>query len=1078
MQIKNGEILGLTNQDTYHRGKQWYDSGRVRLLETDEDFFSARVHDFPAHSVSIHRSDNQFVTSCTCLHPSACEHVVAALLKARDYYSSPAYLRKLEKKSNGNGAPEPPPENKGWRSLITNVHHAGKLPVAPPEAPESERKGWGIYFALSLQPQEWKITPFRSRRRKDGSYGAAYPTTSHEQPYYRVNGTQRENLAMMMLAGFAPANQPAPRYPFNSATETHGYRLDYGADIGMLFELLRDSEFFWEADAERTRPLQVEASPCRFEIRFEQDSEGVALHPVIIRNGEALPFDQHTHVLSTQPTWLARGEEIIRVEGNPPRDFLLSLQAQPSSIRVPRTELTEFFATIERIPGLLSHLVLPQAADIPVIDRFTQKCLYLSEQYENLLVRLVFVYGGKQLDCQLPESLISADADQAVMLHHGEGLSFLRVRRDHPAEAEAREALVASGARQSTSGEFVLRESRAVDWLLFELPKLLAQGFEVVGEDQLKQFRVNRAQPQLHVAVNSSIDWFDCKLVIDFDGILVSLKDLRKSLVHQTRYVRLSDGSTALLPEEWQQRLAHLFNLGEVSTDRVKVSRHHLTLIDMLLDEAESQETDELYREGLEKLRNFKGIAAVAMPKRFKGSLRPYQKRGLDWLYFLQEFRFGGCLADDMGLGKTVQALALLQSEKNRGVDTPSLIVCPTSALFNWQNEIRRFTPKLNVLAHTGMDRRRAKKFDGYEIVLTSYGILRRDIEFLKDVRFHYTILDESQHIKNPLSQTAKAARILQANHRLVLTGTPVENNTQELWSQFNFLNPGLLGSLNYFKNAFARPIERERDNTSASLLRKMIFPFILRRTKQEVAQELPPKVENLFYCEMLPEQRKLYDRWRDYYRAHVMQQIDLQGLERSRMYVLEGLTRLRQICCHPALVDQQVAPVSGKFDALNELLENVLAENHKVLVFSQFVRMLRIIRLKLDDQKIPYAYLDGHTKERQAQVERFQTDPDIRVFLISLKAGGFSLNLTAADYVILYDPWWNPAAEAQAIDRTHRIGQDKNVFAYKLIVRDSVEEKILQLQERKKAIVADLITTDAGLFKKLSAEDIEVLFS
>ncbi len=1078
MQIKNGEILGLASQEAYRRGRRWYESGRVSLLETDDDFFSARVNDFPSQLVSIQRHDNQFVTSCTCSHPTTCGHVVAALLQARDYYASPDYVSQSEKKSTRNGKLAAAPESKSWRELITNVHHPRRSAAPLHPAPATERKGWGVYFTLTLRPQEWQIIPYRGRRRKDGSYGAAYPTSIHEQPYYRVNCTQRENLALMMLDNFGEKRYSAPQYPFNSYNDRVGYTLGYGAEIGMLFDLLRDSEFFWQDDLERIRPLQVEATPSRFQIRLENVENGILLRPVLIRNHEVLVIGPRTRLLSTQPAWVVHEDELIKLEGNPPREFLLSLAGSSAELRVPQSELGEFFASLERVPGLLPHFVLPQSENIPVIDDFTEKSLHLSEQYDNLLVRLAFVYGGKEVACQTPEEAMAADAGTELLLHHGEGLNFLRVRRNQPAEMAAREALVASGARQSSTGEFVLRESRALDWLLFELPKLIAQGFVVHGEDRLKQFRVNRAQPQLRMAVNTEIDWFDCRLGIDFNGIALSLKELRKSLVHQTRYVKLSDGSTALLPEDWQQRLAHMFNLGEIESDRVKVSRHHLTLIDALLEEADSRETDEAYRESLERLRNFKGIQSQPLPTRFRGTLRMYQKRGLDWLYFLQEFRFGGCLADDMGLGKTIQALALLQSEKDRGITTPSLIVCPTSALFNWQNELERFTPALQVLTHAGMERRRAKNFDGYDVVLMSYGILRRDIEFLQNVRFHYAILDESQHIKNPLSQTAKAARILQASHRLVLTGTPVENNTQELWSQFNFLNPGLLGSLNYFRNAFARPIERERDQTAASLLRRLIFPFILRRTKQEVAQELPAKVENLFYCDMLPEQRKLYERWRDYYRAHVMHQIDLQGLERSRMYVLEGLVRLRQICCHPSLIDQQVAPASGKFDALNDLLENILAEDHKVLVFSQFVRMLRIICQRLDAQGIPYAYLDGHTRDRQAQVDRFQNDPKTRVFLISLKAGGFSLNLTAADYVILYDPWWNPAAEAQAIDRTHRIGQEKKVFAYKLIVRNSVEEKILQLQERKRAIVADLITTDAGLFKQLSAEDIEVLFS
>jgi non-specific serine/threonine protein kinase len=885
-------------------------------------------------------------------------------------------------------------------------------------------------------------------------------------------------MALLMLDSLDASARPVSNYSYHAYAflREAGYRFAYGAEIGMLFELLRDSEMFFAEDTAHVRAIRAHPASVRFELQLREDEQAVFLQPVLLQHGESLLFNKDTRTLSSQPTWLIRGAELLRVEGNPPAKFLLSLQSwnQPE-IRVPKSDVGEFFAEIGYIPGLASHLAIPNQNAALLVENFASKRLCLSEGPEELLIRLVFDYGGHEVDCAPPE--LSSEMGE-VLVHQGEGLQFARIRRDHRAEAEAREVVLATGLRQASTGEFVLRENRSLDWLLLEAPKLIAQGFEIFGEENLKRHRVNRATPKMNLAVSSAIDWFDCRLAIDFNGIALSLKELRKSLTHRSRYVKLDDGSTGLLPEEWQEQLSYLFNLGEASAGEIKVSRHHITLIDMLFEEAQIKQADREYYENLQRLRNFAGIEPIALPEGFQGSLRPYQNRGLDWLYFLQEFRFGGCLADDMGLGKTIQTLALLQKEKERGVTTPSLIICPTSVLFNWEKEIQRFTPGLRAHMHTGAARRRSQDFEDTDVVLTSYGILRRDIEFLKDAQFHYLILDESQHIKNPDSQTAKAARLLKGSHRLVLTGTPVENNTQELWSQFNFLNPGLLGSLNYFREAFGRPIERSRDGVAGGTLRKLIFPFILRRTKGEVESQLPEKLENLFYCTMLKEQRKLYDRWRDYYRAHVMQQIDLKGLEKSRMYVLEGLTRLRQICCHPHLVDQQVPPESGKFEAFQEMLQEILAENHKVLVFSQFVRMLRLICRYFDEQKIPYTYLDGHTKDRQTPVEQFQSDPNTRVFLISLKAGGFGLNLTAADYVILYDPWWNPAAEMQAVDRAHRIGQDKRVFAYKMIVRDSVEEKILQLQERKKELVANLIATDSGLFKHLTKADIEGLFS
>lgn len=1097
MQIQNGEILGLATQEIYQRGVEYYRNGRVRLVEVTGDLVTARVQGTQEYDVTVYRNGNGFVTSCTCTYKLTCKHVIATLLKARDHAANGSlHAEKSPLHAETSPAETPKGDDKNsWRQLLQAVHkpnasEAGRQSFA---SYLSDRSTWGIYFTLQLGRNAWSIAPFRARRRKDGTFGMAYPTSVREQPYYRVHMSQKENLALMLMDSI----EPPPSYTYNYA-QRHIYQLLYGQRQGMLFDLLRDSDIYAATDEARKNPLRVRPENARFEIRLQENAAAIQLQPLFICADEQIPFDNETYLLTSDPVWILHRQDLFKLEHSaaigaafdqpktrdtanrpapPPFIQFLQLLRQQQPISIPKNEVSEFFASLAPASPLLSFFSLPDRANLPTLNHFSGKRLYLEEHIEILKIRLKFVYGSQEVDCE-PPAEGQAESREAGLVYSGEGLNFLRVIRDRDGEHQAQAQLLASSARQISTGEFIIRESASVDWLLFELPKLVDQGFEIIGEEQLKRHKVRRAAPTLKVSVNSEIDWFDLQLVVDFDGILLSLKELRKSLVHRTRYVKLRDGSTALLPEDWLEQFSYLFNLGEASDERLKVSRHHLTLIDSLFDKAVEQNADATYHENLQRLRDFRGIDAITVPENFQGELRPYQRQGLNWLYFLQEFRFGGCLADDMGLGKTIQALALLQNEKKNGVTTPSLIVCPTSVLFNWEKELQRFTPELQFLTHAGLERRRLKQFEDYDVVLTSYGVLRRDIAFLKDAKFHYVILDESQKIKNPLSQTGKAARLLQANHRLILTGTPVENNTQELWSQFAFLNPGLLGSLNYFKGAFTRPIEKEQNAGTARLLRKIIFPFILRRTKNDVAKELPPKVESLYYCAMSEEQQKVYNRWRDYYRAHVMQQIDLKGLQKSRMYVLEGLTKLRQICCHPRLTEEKYHHDAGKFEALKEILENILAENHKVLIFSQFVRMLRVMCEYLDEQKIPYAYLDGHTVDRRQPVEQFQTDPATRIFLISLRAGGYGLNLTAADYVVLYDPWWNPAVEMQAIDRTHRIGQDKQVFAYKMITRDSVEEKILQLQERKKELVADLIKTDSGMFKHLTKEDIEVLFS
>jgi SNF2 family DNA or RNA helicase len=460
--------------------------------------------------------------------------------------------------------------------------------------------------------------------------------------------------------------------------------------------------------------------------------------------------------------------------------------------------------------------------------------------------------------------------------------------------------------------------------------------------------------------------------------------------------------------------------------------------------------------------------------------LRDYQREGLGWMAFLRRFSFGGCLADDMGVGKTAQVLALLETRRElRAAGEklgPSLVVMPKSLVFNWKQEALRFTPQLRVLDYTGLTRS-SDDFAAYDVVLTTYGTLRRDALRLKDVEFDYVILDEAQAVKNAGTESAKAVRLLRGNHRLALSGTPVENHLGELWALFEFLNPGMLGAASVFKLAGEeghKPGEETRQMLAGALR-----PFILRRTKEQVASELPAKTEQTMYCEMEPVQRKLYNELKQHYQNILLQRIDAQGIKKSKIQVLEALLRLRQAACHPGLIDpKRAGEPSAKLDVLLEQIREVLEGGHKALVFSQFTSMLRIVRDRLDANGTVYEYLDGATTNRQAPVERFQTDPNCSLFLISLKAGGLGLNLTAAEYVFLLDPWWNPAVEAQAVDRAHRIGQLRQVFAYRLIARDTVEEKVLELQKTKKDLAAAIIGADNSLIKNLRREDLELLLS
>jgi non-specific serine/threonine protein kinase len=774
--------------------------------------------------------------------------------------------------------------------------------------------------------------------------------------------------------------------------------------------------------------------------------------------------------LTSSPVWLLFKNRLVRIANLPDAGPLLPF-SDNVELRLSPKEIERIVE--KNLPNLpfAKSVEMPGSDRMAIVSSFDKQRLYLSEDGDTLRGVLRFVYGGREV----PASSVNPE------IFHFEAArnESLKIVRDLAREQNSGSIVEASGLFPRGPGIYESEGFGARDWVLNRLPAVAAQGFEIFGEEKLQRYRMRRVPPRVQVAVASGQDWFDLDMDIDFDGAKLSFEELRRAFLHESQFVRLSDGSSAQLSPEWRQLFGHLFRFSKRNEKKLRLSRYHLTLIDQLFHEADVANGDTTFNANLKKLHNFTGIKSVAVPRDFKGTLRPYQRAGLNWLYFLQEFGFGGCLADDMGLGKTIQALVLLLNEKKRKTPSPSLIVAPTSVVFNWQNEIARFAPSLRVLTHTGGERRRGTRaFQDYDVVLTTYGTLRRDIAFLKDFDFNYVILDESQNIKNAASQTGKAARLLRSSHRLAMSGTPLENSTNELWAQFAFLNSGLLGSFHEFQMAFTRPIEREADQQAAAFLQKMVYPFILRRTKEQVAKELPPKVENTYYSVMGEAQRALYVQVRDFYRAAILGQIEKKGLQKSRMKVLEGLMRLRQVACHPQLIQPEFTGEVGKFQALQELLEDILAENHKVLIFSQFVQMLKIIRRHLDEQNLSYEYLDGQTRDRQARVEHFQNDPEVKIFLISLRAGGTGLNLTAADYVIHYDPWWNPAVEAQATDRTHRIGQRQSVFSYKLITKETVEEKILELQKKKKQLVEKLIVTDAGLFKQLSVEDITGLFS
>ena len=704
--------------------------------------------------------------------------------------------------------------------------------------------------------------------------------------------------------------------------------------------------------------------------------------------------------------------------------------------------------------------------------------IYLQEREQMLILQPAFSYNGVNVKWGFFGDVIKPQDGIVKIIH-----------RDEETEQQFIKLLNAmhTDMQQNNKEHFLYLPANSVlanNWFFRFTDEMKEWKVELFGFDGLKNLRINTHKPQTKVQVSSGIDWFDAAVEVAFGDQTVTIAEVKKALAQKLNYVKLNDGTLGLLPEEWLQKYALLIKMGETKGNKLRLKKYHFSALDELLAEVDEEALHDELEERKERLADIisNDFSSLTPPPQLTAELRPYQQAGYQWLAFLNEAGWGGILADDMGLGKTVQTLAFLQHYKNENEDARFLVVCPTTLMYNWENEIKKFTPQLKHFIHHGPKRSAsARAFAPYDVIITTYGTMRSDIKMFNNYFVDYVILDESQAIKNPQSQVAKASLLLNCKHRLALSGTPVQNNTFDLYAQMNFLNPGMLGSREFFMNEFATPIDKFQEAEVKQQLRKLIYPFLLRRTKEQVAKDLPAKTETILFCEMGKDQRKIYDAYRNVYKDQILGMIDERGIERSQMHILQGLTRLRQICDSPAIIkdEERFGNYSIKLDEIvREINENV--GNHKALIFSQFLGMLALIREKLEELNIPYAYFDGSTStnDREKAIQLFQNDERCRVFLISLKAGGIGLNLTAADYVYIVDPWWNPAVEQQAIDRTHRIGQTKNIFAYRLICKNTIEEKMLILQERKRALASELVADDSAFMKRLTRDDIAFLLS
>ncbi len=1128
--------MGLSTQlasqvpdSTRQRGRQYFQRGVVRLRHGDAESVEATVRGTETYSVSIFHEGHALVSACTCPffaeYGQVCKHIWATVLAAeprgflqRAGQAPPRFLlvdedaldEEPDVGLNGSGpgpwdrrdrdrgtshVPAPAPRNgrgrpsgrgrrrsprktkANWKKSLSGLRtkmQQGNGPAASPWP-----AGYQVLYVVdvpgTLQGQGLVVDVVNRHRKRNGEWSklksqgvrlsqvSQLPDPEDREIISLLNGSQQSN-----------PHYPTYGYSYYDATPVR-YRLSEALRHVLLPRMCRTGRCRLRLTAEEADPrgLRWDDGPAwEFWLAVAPDGSGKTYRlagqlrrgderidlaaPHLLLAGGLVFWEDRVALLDDGGAfdWITffRQNGVLSVPAKQRDDLLKELLALP---RLPRLDLPDDLSfeevTVKPRPRLK---VRPP-------DRHPWG-------QPRLRGELSFDYDGEVIAADQPGRGIYQPERRRLM------------RRDTAAEAAAAERLKEVGFQTAAAYYYSKPELQLAPRHLPRVVRtLLDDGWHVEAEG-----KVYRHPGNFHIDVTSGIDWFELHGFVDFGDTTAHLPELLAALRRGEDMVRLGDGSFGLLPEEWLKKYGQIAGLGKVEGDHLRFSRTQVGLLDAFLASQPGATFDETFARARGQLLGFEGITAVEPPAGFVGRLRGYQKEGLGWLSFLQEFGFGGCLADDMGLGKTVQVLALLESRRALRADTakdrpgPSLVVVPRSLIFNWKQEAARFTPELRVLDHTGIHRGKpGAHFQDHDLILTTYGTLRRDALHFKDCLFDYVILDEAQAIKNATSESAKAARLLRAGHRLALSGTPIENHLGELWSLFEFLNPGMLGSAAVFQ--MAGGAARNPGEETRSLLARALRPFILRRTKKQVASDLPEKTEQTIYCELEAAQRKQYDELRRHYRDSLLARIDKDGLNRSKIQILEALLRLRQAACHPGLIDKErLDESSAKLDNLLPQVAEVIEEDHKVLVFSQFTSFLAIVRDRLDAEKIPYEYLDGRTRDRASRVERFQNDPDCKLFLISLKAGGLGLNLTAAEYVFLLDPWWNPAVEAQAIDRAHRIGQTRQVFAYRLIAKDTVEEKVLELQKTKRELADAIINADNSLIRSLGREDLELLLS
>jgi superfamily II DNA or RNA helicase len=1069
----------LLGARTFLRGLDYEKRRVVESVTINDSSATGRVKgsDPEPYETTIKLGGEGITSQCTCpafkKTGQHCKHVAALLITVRNQARSQLPRRQ-------DHQPPPLPQQSADSKASRRRDRRRRVQVqqlsAPPglsvPAPDASARPTGIGAWLAPEGAVRRLNlEFRVHVRQGGltvtvlDVDARMPLLPSIALTWQALAPTVDRDALRLLARFESGN---PRHP---AVDIRG------EDVADLLPMLTHSRVLLEPALMQLRFVEEPVRP-RFDLEMVGADTIVAKATFERGNGRRFQLTSGGWYEGAPGWHIDTSEGIARPVDKRVSPAALRRLLRSPAIAEPASQL------IQMVVQGLPRVALEVGADLPnlsqvaeVVDLEPKFRMTATGSLVEVIVHLEAIYADTEVE-------VRADgmSPPVIILPPKEGQKrALCIRTDIVAQQQAVEELLRLGLSPNENGDsFVARADKALRFWS-EGAGSLPESWELYVPEEFVGVQVRSAPVQMSARVSSGMDWLNVKIAWESEGITVDRNELEKSLLTGQKYVRLSDNSFAPLDAARVQALMDReIELMTAAGKSGKIPLSQAGRVQELLQQAGNSTLTTQTKELFEKLSNISEIGKAKKPRSLKATLRPYQEQGLSWLKFLNEIGAGGVLADDMGLGKTIQTLALLLLLKQDRTDVRALIVAPTSVVTNWIREIEKFAPSLSTALWHGAGRKdQADELENANVIVTSYALLRRDIDLLKKLKLTYAILDEAQNIKNPLSATAQAAKELNADHRLALTGTPIENRLSEIWSIFEFVSPGLLGPLPKFEEKYSRPIDNG-DSKQAARLRATIHPFILRRTKTEVVKDLPPKIESDKFIDLAPEQRAIYMQVLREVRAQIMGEVERVGLAKSQLHILAGLTKLRQAACDPRLLGlprEFSHEDSGKLMALRELVDECQESGHKVLIFSQFVSMLKLMKEALDEDKVKYEYLDGSTIDRSDRIDHFQQDPTIPVFLISLKAGGSGLNLTAADTVVHFDPWWNPAVEDQASDRAHRIGQNKVVTVYRLVAAGTIEEKILELKQKKKDLVASVLSEDAGGQKRLTKDDLDDLF-